>query len=53
MTDAQYKECTTALKNLAEAALTKAEEQIDIPEKRALDGAVESDNKRARTGVAA
>lgn len=35
------------------AALTKAEEQIDIPEKRALDGAVESDNKRARTGVAA
>jgi hypothetical protein len=35
------------------AALTKAEEQIDIPEKRALDGAVESDNKRARTCVAA
>jgi homocitrate synthase len=35
------------------AALTKAEEQIDIPEKRALDGAFKFDNKRAETSVAA
>jgi homocitrate synthase len=34
-------------------ALAKAENAIDIPEKRALDDAVESDNKQARTGVAA
>ncbi len=30
-------------------ALAKLEKAIDIPEKRALDDAVESDNKRART----
>jgi hypothetical protein len=33
------------------AALAKAEKTVDTPEKRALDDAVESDNKRARTGV--
>jgi homocitrate synthase len=35
------------------AALAKAEKRVDAPEKRALDDAVESDNKRARTGVVA
>jgi homocitrate synthase len=93
MTDAQYKECTSKIKALADirpiaiddadsiirafhrsiklgtsvdvgdllpnmtedekAALAKAEKEIDIPEKRALDDAVESDNKRARTTVTA
>lgn len=35
------------------AALAKVEKEINIPEKGTLDDAVESDNKRARTGVAA
>lgn len=35
------------------AALAKTEKAINIPEKRALDDAVESKNKLARTGAAA
>lgn len=33
------------------AALAEAEKAMDVPEKRALDEAVESDNKKARLGV--